>query len=73
MQAEPVETQEPRNERHTLMLTESEVNDAKLVAALHNTAVGVLLREWAMRDIVAEATVTRARLVEVAAEQASAA
>lgn len=67
------EKTEPRNERHTLMLTEDEVNDAKLVAALHQLPVGVLLREWAMRDIVAEAASTRARLVEVAASESAAA
>lgn len=62
MQELTVETQEPRNERHTLMLTESEVNDSKLVAAYLNIGVGVLLREWAMKDIVAEAEALRVKL-----------
>lgn len=63
---------EPRNERHTLMLTQSEVNDVKLVAALYNTYAGILLREWAMKDIRAEAETLRIRLVTVAATEASA-
>lgn len=51
---------EPRNERHTLMLTKSELNDARLVAGLHNRDVGVILREWALQDVRSEATRIRA-------------
>jgi hypothetical protein len=50
------ENTEPRNERHTLMLTQSEVNDARLVAGFHNKGVGEILRDWALGDVRAEAS-----------------
>lgn len=55
--------QETRTKRHTLMLTDSESNDAKLVAALRGLDVGVLLREWSMKSIRAEAEEIRAKVV----------
>lgn len=65
------ETTEPRNKRKTLVYTQSELADARLVASFHELEEPFVLREWSMPDIRSEASRLRAQFAAAGAERAA--